>query len=363
MFRWWASSTLLPKTPLARSPKRENARGSIWSRDRQGAESSHSSRAIPILLAAFISAASLFAQQPTTIRVDVNLVHALATVRNQSGQLIGSLEKSDFEVYDNGAKQEVAVFEHQTEQALSVALMIDTSGSTAKELKYEADASTRFVHALLGEGNPKDALSLFTFNWRVSQPYRFGRDLKRIESELKTLHGEAGTALYDALVLGARELEPREGRRAIIVVTDGGNTVSKYTIEEALEAAHLGDVVIYSVVVMPITNPVGRNTGGEHALQIIGERTGGKIFFPTTGPELDKVFIDIIHELRTQYLIGFYPKNVPLSKERFHKLEIKVNRPDLRVSARNGYYGEVEGVRGSPEDRIVVSPDRQKKKR
>jgi Ca-activated chloride channel family protein len=317
-----------------------------------------------LLACIFFLSGSLSAQQPSTIKVDVNLVHAIATVRNQSGQLIGSLEKSDFEVYDNGAKQEISVFEHQTEQTLSVALMIDTSGSTAKELKYEADASARFVHALLGEGNPKDALSLFTFNWQVRQAYRFGRDLKRIESELKLLRGEAGTALYDALVLAARELEPREGRRAIICVTDGGNTVSKYTIDDALEAAHLGDVVIYSVVVLPITNPVGRNTGGEHALQILGERTGGRIFFPAPGPELDKVFTDIIHELRTQYLIGFYPKNVPLTKERFHKLEIKVKRPDLRVSARNGYYGEVEGgVRGNPEDRINVSPDRQKKKR
>src|SRR4051794_17208419 len=103
---------------------------------------------------------TLLAQSSPTIRVDVNLVHAVATVRTQSGQLVGDLEKNDFEVYDNGGKQEIAVFEHQTEQALSVALLIDTSGSTAKELKYEADASTRFVHALLGEGNPKDALSL-----------------------------------------------------------------------------------------------------------------------------------------------------------------------------------------------------------
>jgi Ca-activated chloride channel family protein len=306
---------------------------------------------------------ALIAQQPSTIKVDVNLVHAIATVRTQAGQLVGDLAKSDFEVYDNGARQEIAVFEHQTEQPLSIALMIDTSGSTAKELKYEADASARFVRALLGEGNLTDAISLFTFNWQVSQIYRFGRDIRTIELKLKTLYGEAGTALYDALVLGARQIEPRQGRRAIVLVTDGGNTVSKYTFDEALEAAHLADAVVYSVVVMPITNPVGRNTGGEHSLQTIGERTGGRIFFPETGADLDKNFIDIIHELRTQYLIGFYPKDVALTKERFHKLEIRVKRPDLRVSARNGYYGEVEGVRGSPEDRINLAPDRQQQKK
>jgi Ca-activated chloride channel family protein len=303
-----------------------------------------------------------FAQPTTVIKVGVNLVSAIATVKNQSGQLVGDLEKGNFEVYDNGARQEIAVFEHHTDQPLSIALQIDTSGSTAKELKYEADASSRFVRALLGEGNPQDALSLYTFNWQVSQATRFTRDLRLFDARLKTLYGEAGTALYDALVFGARDLEPRQGRKALVVVTDGGNTVSKYTIEDALQAAQMADAVIYSVVVMPITNDVGRNTGGEHSLQFLAERTGGKIFFPAPGPELDRVFTEIIRELRTQYLIGFYPRNVPLNKNRFHKLEIKVTRPDLRVSARNGYYGEVEGGGSASDGRVRLGPDPQKRK-
>jgi len=305
----------------------------------------------------------LAAQPPSVIKVNVNLVHAIATVKNKDGQLVGSLQKSDFEVYDNGAKQEIAVFEHHTEQPLSIALEIDTSGSTAKELKYEAEAANRFAQALVGQGNPADRLSLYTFNWQVRQETRYSRDLKTLEARFKLLRGEAGTALYDALVFGARDLEPREGRKAIVVVTDGGNTVSKYTIDDALEAAHMADAVIYSVVVVPITNEAGRNIGGEHALQILAERTGGKIFFPAAGPDLDKVFHQIIEELRTQYLIGFYPKNVPLTKNRFHKLEIRTIRPDLRVSARNGYYGDVEGVQGDPQDRVTLSPDNQTKKR
>jgi Ca-activated chloride channel family protein len=304
---------------------------------------------------------ALLAQQSSVIKVDVNLVHIIATVKDKAGALVGNLEKSDFEVYDNGAKQEVAVFEHQTGQTLSVALMIDTSGSTAKELKYEADASSRFLGALLDEGQADDAVSLYTFNYQVRQETGFTHDHRRLAMRLKLLHGEAGTALYDALVFGARDLEPRDGRKVIVVVTDGGNTFSKFTIDDALEAAHMADAVIYSVVVMPITNPVGRNTGGEHALQIMAERTGGKTFFPASGPELDKVFAEIIRELRTQYLLGFYPRNVPLNKNRFHTLQVKVKNPDLRASARNGYYGEVERAGGSAEDRITVSPDRQKR--
>jgi len=107
----------------------------------------------------------------------------------------------------------------------------------------------------------------------------------------------------------------------------------------ALKAAHMADAVIYSVLVMPITNDAGRNVGGENALTTLGERTGGRVFAPSLGPGIDRAFSDILKELRTQYLLAYYPKAVPLTKDPFHRLDVKV-RADLRVSARNGYYGE-----------------------
>jgi Ca-activated chloride channel family protein len=318
-------------------------------------------------LAAVLCAGALVAQQATVFRTNVNLVRVVATVKTQAGQLVGTLGKDEFEVYDNGVKQQIGVFEHQTEQTLSVVLMVDTSGSTAKELKYEADSASRFFRALLGEGNVEDTAALFTFNWEVREEQAFTRDLRALDARLKLLHGDAGTAMYDAVYLGARRLEPRQGRKVIVVVTDGGDTVSKFTVHKALEAAQLADAVIYAIVVMPITNDAGRNIGGEHALEFMAEGTGGRCFLPTVGAELDKAFTAIITELRTQYLLGYYPKDVPATKDRFHKLEVRVARSDLRVSARNGYYGEVEsGGGGSPQDRITVSPDRQlkpKKKR
>ena len=318
-------------------------------------------RMVPLLgwLMAELAALTL-AAQPTVFRADVNLVRIVATVKTQTGQIVGTLEKGAFEVFDNGAKQEVAVFEHQTDLPLSVILMVDTSGSTAKELKYEADSASRFFHALLGEGNPQDVAALFTFNWEIREQQPFTRDVRAVDARLKLLHGDAGTAMYDAVYLGARRLEPRTGRKVIVVVTDGGDTVSKYTVQQALEAAQLADAIIYAVVVMPITNDAGRNIGGEHALQFMADGTGGRCFQPSVGPDLDKAFASILTELRTQYLLGYYPHNVPLSRNRFHNLEVRVARPDLRVFARNGYYGEVEGG-GSPEDRVTVSPERQPK--
>jgi Ca-activated chloride channel family protein len=311
-----------------------------------------------------LCAGALVAQQSTVFRSNVNLVRVVATVKTLAGQVVGTLGKDEFEVYDNGVKQQVGVFEHQTEQALSVILMVDTSGSTAKELKYEADSAARFFRALLGEGNLEDSVALFTFNWEVRQEQGFTRDLKALDARLKLLHGDAGTAMYDAVYLGAQQLEPRQGRKVIVVVTDGGDTVSKFSVHKALEAAQLADAVIYAIVVMPITNEAGRNTGGEHALDFMASGTGGRCFLPSVGAELDKAFTSIITELRTQYLLGYYPKDVPASKDRFHKLEVRVTRPDLRVSARNGYYGEVEGGRGGPpEDRVTVSPERQLKQK
>jgi Ca-activated chloride channel family protein len=291
---------------------------------------------------AALFAGSAHAQPQPVIRVDVNLVRIVATVKTQAGELVGALRKEDFQIFDNGAPQEVAVFERQTDQRLSVALMVDTSGSTAKDLKYETDSAARFLKALLGEGNRDDTVALYSFNWQVTQNNNYTHSFTTLTNSLKTLRGEAGTSLYDAIYLAARDLEDREGRKIMIIVTDGGDTTSSMDLKKALAAAQLADAVIYPVVVIPITNDAGRNIGGENALKFMADGTGGRTFLPSLGAELDRAFSDIIDELRTQYLLGFYPRNVPLTKDRFHKLEIRVKRPELRVSARNGYYGEAE---------------------
>ena len=291
------------------------------------------------------------AQERPIIRVEVKLVRVLATVKDAAGQPAGALERDDFEIYDNGARQQVAVFERQTAQPLYVAVMVDTSGSTAKELRYEIDSVQRFFKAFVAEGNPEDRLALYSFNWQVTREHFFTRALAGLERSLKNLKGEAGTSLYDAIYLAAGDLEPRDGRKAMIIVTDGGDTTSRKDFHAALQAAQLADAVIFPVVVIPITNDAGRNVGGEHALTTMAQGTGGRTFLPTVGAELDRAFADILRDLRTQYLLAYYPRDVPLTKNRFHKLEVRVRRPDLRVTARNGYYGDAEGGPAAPRTR------------
>ena len=109
---------------------------------------------------------TVLAQQPTVFHDTVTQVHVIASVKNSKGELVGALQKSDFKIFDNGAPQEIRVFERQTAQPLSIALLIDVSGSTAKDLKYETDSATKFLHALLSEGNLEDAVALYTFRFR-----------------------------------------------------------------------------------------------------------------------------------------------------------------------------------------------------
>jgi Ca-activated chloride channel family protein len=311
---------------------------------------------------AVVTGGVLLAQQPTVFTDNVTQVHVIASVKNLKGELVGALQKSDFKILDNGVAQEIKVFERQSSQPLSIALLIDVSGSTAKDLKYETDSATKFLKALLTEGNSEDVVALFTFDSDVSRVRPFTHNYPSLDNALKYIHGSGGTSLYDAIYLASNDLEKRNGRKVMVVISDGGETTSTMPIEKCLRAAQFADAVIYPVVVLPITNEAGRNTGGEHSLIFMAEGTGGRTFFPGFGKDLDQAFADIISELRTQYFMAYYPQGVPLTKNPFHKLEVQVDRPDLRVQARNGYYGEAEGAGGSADAPVAVTPTGRKKK-
>ncbi len=296
----------------------------------------------PVFICVLLLRPAVDAQDPV-IRVNVRLVRLLATVKDANGGLVGSLRKDDFTVYDNGVKQDIAVFEHHTDQPLSISVLFDCSASVGIALKYETDSATRFLQAVLREGNPDDQLALYSFNWEVRvQSGGFTRRVERLERALHSMRAEGGTSLYDAIYLAGREMEGREGRHVIIVVTDGGDTTSYKDFHAALEGAQRADAVIYPILVMPIKNDAGRNIGGENALTTLASSTGGVVFKPNLGPALDDAFSDILQALRTQYLIGYYPKDVPPTKNRYHLLRLNTSRPGLRVITRSGYYGESE---------------------
>lgn len=273
-----------------------------------------------------------------TFSIRVQLVRLFVSVRDNAGAIISNLSKDDFRVADSGTPQNITVFERNTSLPLSVAILIDTSGSTQIDLRYETESVQRFIKDLTKAGNPEDVFALFSFNWRTNLEADYTRSIGRADRALHTLHGEGGTSLYDAVYLASDTLVRRDGRHVMIVVTDGGDTTSIKKYEDALAAAHRADVVLYPIVVIPIAGDAGRNTGGEHALATLAASTGGRIFNPTGFDRMDSAFADILRELRTQYLIGYYPTDVRLQPRLFHRVAIDTKTPGYKISARSGYY-------------------------
>lgn len=272
-------------------------------------------------------------------RADVHLVRLMVNVKNPAGEPVGSLDPKEFTVFDNGVPQEIAFFERYTTQPLSVAILIDTSGSTAKDLRYEVASIGKFLSALFAEGNQRDMAALYTFNYQVTLLRSFTRRQARLEDSLRFIRPDGGTSLYDAIYFGCRELQGREGRHVMVVVTDGGDTTSVKKYTDAIDSAQRSDAILFPIVVVPISNDAGRNTGGEHALQTLASSTGGHYFYPDVD-QLDRAFSDILSDLRAQYMLGYYPRNLPKDAPRFHTVRVDLNRADLRAYTRTGYYGE-----------------------
>ena len=294
----------------------------------------------------FLLSASLAFAQQATFSVETKLVRLIVSVKNSKGEVVGSLERGDFKVFDLGVPQQIQYFEHHTELPLSVSILVDTSGSTGRELGYEIESVRKFLRALLREGNPQDAAALYSFNDEVTLLSSFTRREERLNAALARISATGGTSVYDAVYLAAREIENRDGRHVMIVVSDGGDTTSSGKFENARRTAQYSEAIIYPILVVPITNDAGRNVGGENALKQMARDTGGRVFEPSGARQLDQAFTEILRDLRTQYLIGYRPSNLPSDAPAFHTLRVEVSGRDLRVSTRSGYYGD-NGARKS----------------
>jgi Ca-activated chloride channel family protein len=274
----------------------------------------------------------------TTLKVDVKLVNVFVTVTDEHGAPVAGLKKEDFALSEDGKPQSIAVFDKESALPLSIVLDVDTSLSTRKDLPLELASARRFAHAIL---RPVDALSLYGFSEIVSEVVPFTSDLKAIDHGVDRVRMGSATALYDALYLGAEALETRKGRKVLVVITDGGDTVSRVDYKEAVRSAQEAEAIVYSIIVVPIEASAGRDTGGEHALIQISEDTGGKYFYATSVPELDDAFRKISDELRTQYLLAYYPTQ-RLSDSSFRRIEVKVDAASagstFTVRHRTGYY-------------------------
>ena len=292
-----------------------------------------------LLCAAFCSALTLCgfaanAQQPPTISVNVRLVNVFVNVTDDKGAPVPGLTKDEFQLSEDNHPQKIAVFERQSELPLEIVLAIDTSGSVHKDLGVEQDAAKHFVHSLL---RPVDHLDLMEFADNVREVIFFTNNAGRIDRGLNDMGRGAATALYSGVYLASQSLAPRSGRKVLVIISDGGNTVKGTTYDQALEQALRGEVMVYPIIDVPISASAGRDLAGEHALITLAQETGGKYYY-ADATSLDRTFAQLSEDLRTQYLLGYYPSN--RSGSGFRSISVKLRSPGDGYIIRNrpGYY-------------------------
>jgi len=271
------------------------------------------------------------------------LVNVIASVLDASGHPLSELTREAFEVYEEGKPQKIDIFEAETRLPLDLALMIDTSLSTSKELRFEEEAAAHFIRQVV---RPGDRLAVFEFADAVAQLSDFSGDVPGLQAAVRHMSLGAGTSLYDAVYLGAQALEhrPPGRRRVILLVTDAGETTSTITFEAARQAALRAEALLYTILVRPVKSESGRNTAGEHALLTISDVTGGAMYTANSGSDFEPIFDRIDRGLRTQYRLGYYPAPLPPARV-YRRIEVRVKDCPAPAPAEDAAAGSVEGSR------------------
>jgi Ca-activated chloride channel family protein len=275
--------------------------------------------------------------QAPTISVNVRLVNVFVNVTNEEGAPIPGLTKDDFSLSEDGHPQKIAVFERQSELPLNLVLAVDTSGSVRKDLGLEQEAARRFVHALL---RPVDRLDLMEFSDSVREVVGFTNNLGRIDRALGDMRSGSATALYSGVYLASQLLAPHSGRKVLVLISDGGNTVNGTTYDMALEEAVRGEAIVYSIIDVPIEASAGRDLAGEHAMISLSQETGGRYYYANAA-SLDRIFEQVSADLRTEYMLGYYPANRSTDTG-FRTISVKLRNQTAgttyNVRHRTGYY-------------------------
>lgn len=270
------------------------------------------------------------------IVVDVSRVPLLFTVTDKKNRFITNLEKEDFEVYDNGEKQEISQFVRESDLPLRIGILMDTSNSIRGRFRFEQEAAIEFIRGVLAE--EKDRAFLVSYDTRAELMVDFTNDAEKLAEGVRSMRPGGGTALYDAIYYASRDKLPEdrpleEFRRALVLIGDGEDNQSSVTRDMALEMAHKADAVLYTIS----TNRSGQKIEGDSVMKYFAKETGGVSFQPFQARDLEQSFADIANELRHQYFIIYSPTNFAADGS-FHKIRVKTNVKNTQVRARAGYY-------------------------
>ncbi|MCK5795051.1 MAG: VWA domain-containing protein [Anaerolineales bacterium] len=274
---------------------------------------------------------------PDPFRVDVDAVNVLITVTDKTtGNFIRNLPRSAFRIFEDGEEQEITNFTQQTNMPLTIALCIDTSSSVKMKLEFEKEAALDFLYTII---QPRDKALLAEFDTGVTLLHDFTTNPNDLATEINRLKAGGGTSLYDCLyIVSEQKLLYEDGRRTMVVLTDGSDLSSKHTSDEALSSVLKAEAAIYAIS----TTNLGTDQDwqGDNVLKNISDLTGGRVFFPYNNGELIKALKEVENELRNQYSLTYIPVN--LEKDgTYRKIEIKLDADNETVRYRKGYYASL----------------------
>jgi len=293
-------------------------------------------------------------QDLQVFKAQVNVVNLFFNVKDKHGMLIPNLTKDAFQVFEDGKPQTIKYFSAESNQPLTLGILIDTSASQTRVLDIEQESCAEFLREVLGK---KDLAFVINFDVDVDLDQDFTNNVRELTHALNKMQINAGlgggppglgggpvpttprgTLLYDAIYLGADEkLKNEVGRKAMIVFTDGEDEGSRLRIQDAIEAAQKADAICYVILIADRGFYGGFGYTGDSEMQKLAQATGGRVI--EVGNKQDKLkqaFDQIQNELRSQYNIGYTPTNTKLDGS-YRKIQIKA-KGDYKVQARQGYY-------------------------
>lgn len=269
--------------------------------------------------------------------VDVDLVTVLASVTTAEGTFATGLTRNDFHLFEDGIPQEIALFATESERALRLQLLFDSSLSITTELGYQQEAAIDFLRLMV---SPRDRVSILQVSENVVELVSETFRPKVMAKALRSIRPGGGTSLYDAVYLASRALALSRGRRVILIISDGTDTTSEVSMEECVQRVLASEAVVYALLVQPIKSEVGRNLAGERSMIYLTRKTGGRTISVASPNTLREAFARIREELRNQYLLGYYPRH-KRELGKFRRIRIKLGLAGASVRARSGYYATV----------------------
>lgn len=275
------------------------------------------------------------------IRVDVNLVLVPFTVTDSMNRLVTGLERENFQIFDNNTGQTIKSF--ATEDApLSIGIIFDLSGSMQSKFVRARKALTEFLRTC----NPKDEFFVVGFNDRPAILVDYTSDVEDVEARMVMLRPENRTALIDAVYLGVNKLrDAKYQRKALLVISDGGDNRSRYTEGELTRIVRESEVQIYSIGIFDMYAPTEEEVNGPQLLKEVSESTGGRLFRVMDLADLSDIAERISEELRNEYVIGYTPTDRNRNGK-WRKLKVRLleppGLPPLTVHSREGYYAPTQ---------------------